>query len=106
MEKKKRYWLRGGLFLSIIVLFIGYLLWFTGLAKSMVIFAVIQRVISLPVLLLFIFGTGFPVVSSSQAMYFGLVFSAIVYFIIGAIFGLLYGKIKNRKKLQALSPKP
>ena len=106
---RKRYWLRGGLISSgiIIIIFIlgqifGYLFGNTAI-----------NLISLPALMIYILFCGWETSggilgrcgNSDVMVIFALLLTFLVClalsFIIGAIIGLIYGKIKNRKQKNA-----
>jgi hypothetical protein len=97
MQNNKRYWLRGGVIISIVftlISLIGQLTWDVISMVSIPGF-VILTLIDGP-----IFGGTiyYPTFTGISSYMLSLFISFIIYFIIGVLAGYLYGKIKNRNK--------
>lgn len=109
--KQKRYWLRGGLIFAIIALLSSIIIVdTTGRGIDILHLGKIEKVLSYPSILfyipiIFLFSLLPNSLSNifyerniifSDITFIGVVSSIIIWFIIGAIIGLFYGKFKNR----------
>jgi hypothetical protein len=89
-DKKKRYWLRGGIIGLIIGLFLIInpfpFIRFLGIFSELVYYISFGFVYNLMN------------INQEEYLFYILIFHFIVFFIYGVIIGGIYGKIKNRKK--------
>lgn len=94
MQNTKRYWLRGGLAFAILSLVVGFLLMMGGEGSRLMIVlthGIAMLPIALPLVGIFNFQT------SNEDLY-AVLFGTITYFVVGVLFGYIYGKIKNRNR--------
>src|SRR3989344_1223571 len=116
MQNNKRYWLRGGLWLSSIMFSLCLFLVLVNFGANIIkLLGIPDVVIQLPIIIFYIVSI-LPILFLSE--FFGLrsimfdsreplpwlepsgwFFLVVIWFIVGSILGYLYGKIKNRKKI-------
>jgi len=90
---RKRYWLRGGIWFATIYIIMGFVAFLVN-----IIFLVVFIQLTVPIWqsIMFLYWDELSVYGILLTGAFGIV----MYFLLGAISGWVYGKIKNRKKNQ------
>lgn len=108
MQNNIRFWLKGGGYLCLIHMIISIMLFFlyftyyhteTRIPISLISGFIYLFIINLPGSVISPYLGIYSVYPVTNFEIFSVyIFSAVVYFIVGALFGLIYGKIVNRDK--------